>query len=408
MKDLTALQVKNLRESGKHRVSRNLYLQVIETGARSWLFRYMRHGSAHWHGLGSCELVSLAEARDKALACRKLILEGSDPIVQRKAAQQEALLAAAATLTFEQCGKAYIGAHEAGWRNPKHRQQWRNTLATYVYPTIGKLPVQAVDTAMVMKILEPIWTEKPETAGRVRGRIESILDWATVRGFRSGDNPARWKGHLDHLLPKKGKIHKVRHQPAMPYSDVPAFMAELRAQTTTSARALEFTILGAVRTAEATGATWPEIDRATKIWTIPAGRIKGEREHRVPLSDRALAILDALPREAGNDHLFIGARAGRGLSDMAMLELLRGMAGNGYTVHGFRSSFRDWAAEQTNYPRELAEAALAHALKDKTEAAYQRGDLLEKRRRLMRDWSRFCAAPPRPEGTVVDLQTGRG
>jgi integrase len=318
------------------------------------------------------------------------------------------MLAAASIMTFEQCGKAYITAHEPSWRNGKHRQQWRNTLDTYVYPAIGSLPVQVIDTAMVVKILEPIWTAKPETAGRVRGRIESILDWATVREFRTGDNPARWKGHLDHLLPRKGKIHRVRHQPAMHYRDVPAFMAELRSQTRTSARALEFTILNTVRTAEAIRATWPEIDREAKIWTISARRIKAARDHRVPLSDRALAILDALPREEGDDHLFIGARAGKGLSDMAMLELLRGMAGNGYTVHGFRSSFRDWCAEQTNYPRELAEVALAHALKNKVEAAYQRGDLLEKRRRLMRDWARYCASPPRAEGgAVVEMAAHR-
>ena len=403
MKDLTVKEVAVLRATGKYKVSRNLYLQLADGGARSWLFRYMRHGVPHWHGLGSCDLVSLAEARDKVIACRKLLLAGIDPIEHERAKRVEALLAAASTMTFEECGKAYIAAHEAGWRNDKHRQQWRNTLSTYVYPMIGKLPVQAIDTAMVMKILEPIWTAKPETAGRVRGRIESILDWATVRQFRSGDNPARWNGHLDQLLPRKGKIHKVGHQPAMPYQAVPGFMAELREQTSTSARALEFTVLATVRTSEAIGATWPEIDRAAKIWTIPARRIKAERDHRVPLSDRALVILDALPREEGNDHLFIGARKGKGLSDMAMLELLRGMAGNGYTVHGFRSSFRDWCAEQTNYPRELAEVALAHALKDKTEAAYQRGDLLEKRRRLMRDWARYCSSPAHAEGNIVPM-----
>jgi integrase len=403
MKDLTVKEVAVLRATGKYRVSRNLYLQLADGGARSWLFRYMRHGVPHWHGLGSCDLVSLAQARDKVIARRKLLLAGIDPIEHERAKRVEALLAAASTMTFEECGKAYIAAHEAGWRNDKHRQQWRNTLSTYVYPMIGKLPVQAIDTAMVMKILEPIWTAKPETAGRVRGRIESILDWATVRQFRSGDNPARWNGHLDQLLPRKGKIHKVRHQPAMPYQAVPGFMAELREQTSTSARALEFTVLATVRTSEAIGATWPEIDCAAKIWTIPARRIKAERDHRVPLSDRALVILDALPREEGNDHLFIGARKGKGLSDMAMLELLRGMAGNGYTVHGFRSSFRDWCAEQTSYPRELAEVALAHALRDKTEAAYQRGDLLEKRRRLMRDWARYCSSPARAEGNIVPM-----
>jgi integrase len=407
MKDWTALEVAKCRTPGTWRVSRNLYLQVEPAGdgqgiTKSWICRYMLDGRARSMGLGPSELVSLGEARDRAVAARKLLLDGIDPIEARNAERLQAKLAAASTMTFKECGKAYIAAHETGWRNAKHRQQWRNTLDTYVYPLIGALPVQAIDTALVMKILEPIWTAKPETAGRVRGRIESILDWAKVRQFRSGDNPARWRGHLDKLLPQKRKIHKVRHQPAMPYRDVPAFMAELRRQTSTSARALEFTVLAAVRTGETTGATWPEIDRAAKIWTIPARRIKAERDHRVPLSDRALAILDDLPREKGNDHVFIGGRTGRGLSDMAMLELLRGMAGDSYTVHGFRSSFRDWAAEQTNYPRELAEVELAHALKDKTEAAYQRGDLLEKRRRMMNAWARYGASLAHADGAVVE------
>jgi integrase len=409
MKDWTVKQVDAVKMPGRWRVSKNLYLQAETTRhggvTKSWLFRYMRHGRPRWHGLGSIELVSLAEARDKALACRRRLLDGTDPIDAKQAERMHEKLTAASTMTFKECGTAYVTAHEAGWRNAKHRQQWRNTLDTYVDPMVGKLPVQAIDTALVMKILEPIWTAKPETAGRVRGRIESILDWATVRQFRSGDNPARWKGHLDQLLPRKGKIHKVRHQPAMPYKDVPAFMAELRGETSMSARPLEFTVLNTVRTAETIHATWPEIDRAAKIWTIPAKRIKAERDHRVPLSDRALEILDALPREQGNDHLFTGSKKGKGLSNMAMLELLRGMAANGYTVHGFRSSFRDWCAERTNYPRELAEVALAHALKDKTEAAYQRGDLLERRRRLMRDWSRYCGTPP-AAGKVVALHAG--
>jgi integrase len=409
MRDLNVKQVEALRRPGKHHVSRNLYLQVSENGARSWLFRYMRNLAPHWHGLGAYDLLSLAEAREKVLACRRQLLNGVDPIDAKQAELIQQKLAAAATMTLKECGTAYIAAHETGWRNAKHRQQWRNTLETYVYPVLGDLPVQTIDTALVMKVLEPIWQAKPETAGRVRGRIESILDWATVRKFRTGENPARWKGHLDKLLPQKGKIHKVRHQPAMPYLDVPAFMAELRGETSISAHALEFTILATVRTSESIGATWPEIDRTAKVWTIPARRIKAERDHRVPLSDRAVEILDALPREEGNDHLFIGAKKGKGLSNMAMLELLRGMAGNGYTVHGFRSSFRDWCAERTNYPRELAEVALAHALKDKTEAAYQRGDLLEKRRRLMRDWARYCGTPP-AQGKVIEMHsagTGR-
>ena len=226
-----------------------------------------------------------------------------------------------------------------GWRNDKHKYQWRATLASYVYPVLGALPVQAIDTGLVMRAVEPIWLTKPETAGRVRGRIESVLDWATVRGYRAGDNPARWKGHLDQLLPQKSKVAKVQHQPAMPYADVPAFMAELRERGSISARALEFTFLTGCRTMEAIGATWGEIDLQAALWTVPAARTKASRDHRVPLTDRALAILRDLPREAGDQHLFIGARKGRGLSNMAMLELLRGMAGNGYSVHGFRSSF---------------------------------------------------------------------
>jgi integrase len=406
MKDLTAKAVAGLRAPGKHRVSRNLYLQVTDAGARSWLFRFMRNGRPRWHGLGSFDLVSLAEARDKAIERRKMLRDGVDPIEHERGQKMQALLATASTMTFRECGEAYIRAHEASWRNPKHRQQWPNTLETYVYPVIGPLPVQAVDVGLVTKILEPIWQEKPETASRVRGRIETVLDWATARGYRHGDNPARWRGHLDQLLPKKTKVRKVRHQPAMPYLTVPDFMARLRAQTSISARALEFTILGTVRTNETIHATWDEIDLSERVWSIPGRRMKSEKDHRVPLSDRALEILQSLPREQGNPHLFIGARKGKGLSDMAMLELLRGMDGNGFTVHGFRSSFRDWCAEQTNYPRELAEAALAHVLKDKTEAAYQRGDLFEKRRKLMRAWAGYCASPPRAAGDVVAI-TGR-
>ena len=384
-------------------MSRSLYLQITEPRAKSWLFRYDRHRVPHWHGLGSYDLVSLAEAREKALACRKLLLAGIDPIEHERAQRMQALLGTAAIMTFEECAERYIAAHESSWRNPKHRQQWRNTLSTYVYPSIGPLPVQVVDVGLVMKILEPIWHDKPETASRVRGRIETVLDWATARGYRAGDNPARWRGHLDQLLPKKTKVRKVRHQPAMPYPDVPAFMARLRAQGSISARALEFTGLAAVRTNETIYAAWAEIDLAAKTWTIPGRRMKSERDHRVPLSDRALEILASLPREKDNPYVFIGARKGKGLSNMAMLELLRGMDSNGYTVHGFRSSFRDWCAEQTSYPRELAEAALAHVLKDKTEASYQRGDLFEKRRKLMRAWAGYCSSPPRAAGEVVAL-----
>ena len=306
-------------------------------------------------------------------------------------------------MTFRECGEAYIAAHETSWRNLKHRQQWRNTLDTYVYPLLGDMPVRAIDTGLVMQVIDPIWRTKPETASRVRGRIESVLDWATARDHRQGDNPARWRGHVDKLLPKKTDVRKVRHQSAMPYDEVPGFMAQPRGQDSISARALEFTILAAARTSEAIGASWDEIDWGMKTWTIPSCRMKTEKQHRVPLAPRMIEALEKLPREKGNPHLFIGARPGRGLSNLAMLELLGGMDGNGYTVHGFRSSFRDWCAEQTNYPRELAEAALAYVLKDKTEAACQRGDLFEKRRKLMRAWAGYCSLLP-VRGKVVVLQ----
>jgi integrase len=266
--------------------------------------------------------------------------------------------------------------------------------------------VQAIDVALVMRVLEPLWLTRTETASRLRGRIESILDWATARGFRSGENPARLRGHLDQLLPKKSRIRTVRHQPAMPFRDVPGFMARLREQTSVHARALEFTILCATRTSETIGATWSEIDPAVTTWSVAAERIKAGRLHRVPLSDRAHAILNELPRERGNPHIFIGARAGKGLHDRAMLQQLHEMV-DGFTVHGFRSSFRDWAAECTNFPRELAEAALAHKLQDQTERAYQRGDLLERRRKLMQAWARFCSSPPQASGEVVPLAAKR-
>jgi integrase len=371
---------------------------------RSWILRVVVGTKRRDIGLGSYPSVTLGIARDRAREVREQVRAGIDPTEQRRRARADLIAAQASMITFRECGEAYVKAHESTWRNPKHRQQWRNTLDTYVYPVIGNLPVQAIDVGLVMKIIEPIWHDKPETASRVRGRVETILDWAKARGYRTGDNPARWRGHLDQLLPRKTKVRKVRHQPAMSYRDVPGFTARLRAQDSASARALEFTILGAVRTGETINAVWAEIDLAARTWTIPAGRMKAGRDFRVPLSDRMIEILRSLPRDKDNPHLFVGAVEGRGLSNMTMLELLRGMDGNGYTVHGFRSSFRDWAAEQTNFPRELAEAALAHVVKDATEASYQRGDLFTKRRRLMDAWARYLSTPEQETGKVVTLQ----
>jgi integrase len=384
----------DLKKQAQYGDGKGLWLQVSAFGTRSWLLRYMVAGRARVMGLGPYPEVTLKEARDRAAGARRQIRDGIDPIDARRERKMAAKIEAAKLTSFAQCVEEYLETHESAWKNQKHRDQWRSTIATYAHPIIGKLPVAAVDTALVLKVLRPIWNKKPETASRLRGRVERILAWATVSEYRQGENPARWRGHLQEMLPPKTKVRKVKHHSALPYADVPAFMAQLRGRDSISARALEFTILNANRTGEAIGAKWDEIDFSTKVWTVPADRMKAGKEHRVPLTDRAMEILKLLPRERDNPYVFVSGKKGTALSNMAMLELLRGMSGNGYTVHGFRSSFRDWCAEQTNYPRELAEAALAHTLPDKVERAYQRGDLLEKRRRLMSEWAKFCATKP--------------
>lgn len=340
-------------------------------------------------GLGSVDLVTLAEARHAAQDARKLIRAGVDPLDAKRA--QRATARAASDNTFRAIAGLYLSAHEHTWRNPKHRAQWRSTLDTYIYPRLGNRPVASIATGDVMAVLEPIWRSIPETASRVRGRIESVLDYATARGWRSGDNPARWRGHLQNLLPARAKVATVEHHPALPWREAPAFMAELAQRPAASARALAFTILTAARTSEALGAPWREVDLAERVWTIPPERMKANREHRVPLSDAAIAILEAVkPKGRINpDALIFTGDEGQPLSDMALLMLLRRMKRRDITTHGFRSTFRDWAGETTSHPREIAEAALAHTLKDKTEAAYRRGDALEKRRALMRDWADF-------------------
>jgi integrase len=354
------------------------------------LFRFMLRGKAREMGLGALHTVTLQEARDKGLMCRKHLVAGVDPIEQRNADRAQAQLDAARALTFGECAAAYIEANKAGWKNTKHAAQWKNTLDTYAAPVIGALPVQAIDTGLVLRVIEPIWREKPETANRVRGRIEAVLDWAKVRGFRAGDNPARCHGHLEKSLPKRSKVKRVEHHAALPYSDIGAFVGRLREQQGVAARALEFVICTAARTGEVTGAKWPEFDLKAKVWTVPAERMKAHREHRVPLSDRGVEILEEVQRIRNGDYVFPGARKDEPLSNAAMLAALqRRLAREDLTVHGFRSTFRTWAAERTNFPRELAEATLAHVLSDKTEAAYQRGDLFEKRRKLMAAWAAF-------------------
>ena len=397
---LSARTVISKKRRGRHSDGDGLVLQISKWGTKSWIFRYERDGRERHMGLGSLSTVSLAMARDAAQKCRQLLLEGRDPIDQRNAELRRSRLEAAKRVTFRECGEAYIATHQAGWRNAKHRAQWSSTLRVYAYPTIGDLTISAIDTPVILKCLEPIWQTKPETANRLRGRIESILSWAAVRGLRSEDNPARWRGHLDKLLPAPGKVRSVKHHAAMRYSDVPQFMTELRALEDTSARALELTILTAVRTGEVIAALWSEIDFAAKVWTIPAERMKAGREHRVPLSKRAIEILGSLPR---GEYLFPN-RGGRPLSNMAMLKTLERMGHSGVTVHGFRSTFRDWAAEMTPYPNHVVEMALAHAIGDKVEAAYRRGDLFMKRRRLMEDWAKHCGQPLAHSANIVAIQ----
>jgi integrase len=351
-------------------------------------------------GLGSH--ISLDLARQKATAARAMLAEGIDPIDARVAQNQKQALEQARSKTFAECAEAYIKAYRAGWRNAKHGAQWEATLNTYAAPVFGSLPIQGIDTVLVMKVLEPIWNEKTETASRVRGRIEFVLDWAKVRGYRAGENPARWRGHLDKLLPRRSKVTKVEHHAALPYADAGVFMRELRAREGTAPRALEFLILTAARVSEAVNAKWEEIDLKRRLWVVPADRMKGGREHRIPLSDAAVKLLKGQAEKKQSDFVFPGWRSNKPLTGAACLKLLHDMNRPALTVHGFRSTFRDWCAEQTNYPREIAEAVLAHVVSNKAEAAYQRGDLLERRRLLMQAWADYCGRGK--SGKVVPLR----
>jgi integrase len=390
---LSAVAVRNAKP-GLHPDGGNLYLQVADSGAKSWLFRFGRGGRERWMGLGAVHTISLAQARESAAKCRALLHEGLDPIEAKRARRAQNALAQHSGTTFADCAARLISSHESSWRNAKHRAQWVSTLSTYAFPVLGAVAVQAIDTPMVLRVLESIWHDKPETASRLRGRIESVLDWAQARGYRTGENPARWRGHLDHLLPAKSKVRRVRHHPALPYGDVSAFLGELRQREGVAARALEFTIMTAARTGEVTGARWSEIDLAAKVWTIPGDRMKSGREHRVPLSEQAIAALKAIrPKKAADDDLVFPGVQGRPLSDRALAMVHRRM-GYDITTHGFRSTFRDWAAEYTNYPNHVVEMALAHAIGDKVEAAYRRGDLFEQRRRLMDAWATSSSVIP--------------
>jgi integrase len=400
-------KVKGLAKAGTYGDGGGLYLQVRGPEQRSWLFRYKIAGRTRLMGLGAYPEVGLAEAREAAGEARKVLRAGVDPLEQRRKERAEAA-AMAGLNTFEEVAGAYIAAHKAGWSNAKHAGQWQTTLATYVYPVIGKLPVATVDTGHIHRILDPIWTTKPETATRVRGRLEAVLDYATAKGWRTGENPARWKGHLAHTLPAREKIARIEHHAALPWAEVGAFMTDLSGQAGQAARALEFVILTATRSGEVLGARWAEISMGDAIWIVPAERMKGKLEHRVPLSDAALDVLReaAKLREGdGSDGLvFPGVPASKPLSDTALFKLLRRMDRADITTHGFRSTFRDWCGE-TGKASDIAEAALAHKLGNKVQAAYQRGDLLERRRVLMDQWATFCSRPAAAGGQVVQLRT---
>lgn len=405
-KELSPLAIGRLKGPGMHFVGGvdGLALQVLPSGARSWILRVMVGGRRREMGLGGFPDVTVAGAREAARQARSKIRAGIDPIEEAKAARSALRAAAAKSITFREAAEAYIGAHETRWKNEKHRAQWGATLETYAFPEIGALAVGDIELPHVLAVLEPIWVAKTETASRVRGRVETILNWSIARGHRSGPNPARWRGHLDQILPRPSSIQKVSHHPAVPVSDAGAFMADLRTASGTGARALELVILTAVRSGEARGAQWAEMDLDKAVWTIPGERMKAGREHRVPLSPDAIKLLRKLPRDSGS-LVFPGPRGGP-LSDMTLLSVMRRM-GSPAVPHGFRSTFRDWAAERTAYPHEVCEMALAHTIGSKVEAAYRRGDLFEKRRRMMKDWAVFLSRPL-PVENVAPIRAMRG
>jgi integrase len=422
---------KKFREPGMHPDGGGLYLRVTPGGTRSWMFRYARAvnirstGAAaeepvpvsprqkqrsreHHMGLGSVHDVSLAEAREQARLARLQLRDRIDPLVERRERRRAVELAAAKEATFEWCAAEYIKAHRNSWRNPVHAKQWESTLATHAHPVLGKLPVHQIDIHSMMRVLEPIWYTMPETANRVRNRIELVLDWAAVREHRNSDNPARWRGRLNKLLPNPSKVRKVRNHPALPWRQIPSFMSRLRSTESVATPALELLIRTATRSDEVRKARWPEFDLEEKTWTIPGKRTKSGEEFRVPLSRPAVALLRAVKeaREdtASNDERAFADHKGRPLSYNAVLDLVKRVSEGGYTVHGMRSSFRDWAAERRPPVRaDIAEAALAHVVGNATRRAYQRGDLFDLRRDLMEAWSRFCDGGPADDDALPTI-----
>jgi integrase len=406
---LTELQVRRL-PPGWHNDGGGLYLRVQDRERRWWVFRYGPQGR-RYRGLGPTHTLSLAAAREQARLCRQLLLEGADPIAAGKARRNAIRLATANSKTLLQCVEAYHASHCAGWSNRKHAREWKVSLTTHIPSSIGTLPVAAIDTGHVLRVLEPIWIRIPETATRVRSRVESVLEWARVHGYRAdGANPARWRGHLDHLLPDRKRLARIRHHAALPYGDAPALMGRLLERDDIEARTLAFTLLTVARAGEACGADWREIDLDDRLWTIPAERMKGRREHRVPLSAPACALLEQTPPEHRRRYVFPNAtRLGKPVTVIALWRLAQELADGRVTVHGLRSTFRDWAAEQTDFPREVAEIALAHVVGDEAELAYRRSDLLRKRLALMEAWASYCTSTPAQlSGNVTPIGRARG
>jgi integrase len=400
---LSNLKVERAKQPGMYADGGGLYLRVAEGGSKQWIYRYTTNGHNRDMGLGPLRLLTLAEARERARAAGKLRLDGIDPIAHKRGQRSAAIVAAAGAKTFKECAEGFIRDNEKKWTHPKHRRDWERTLVRFVFPTLGNLPVASIDTPLVLKVMKPLWERVPETASRVRGRIEAVLGWATVHHYRTGDNPARWRQHLEHALPSRSEIAKIEHHAALPYAQAASFMDALRRDTSIAARALEFITLTAARLGEAIGATWEEIDLGALTWTIPAERMKADKEHKVPLSDAVTAVLKAMHEIRQSAYVFPGFKSGQPIGGDALRELIKKLAGNDVTVHGLRSTFRDWAAECTAFPREVAEMALAHAIPDAVEAAYRRGDLFDKRRKLMDAWAAYCAKIEMDAGKVVAL-----
>lgn len=393
---LTALEVKNAQPGDTPKTPKlladggGLYLQVMPQGSKSFLFRYTYNGKPKSIGMGATHTVGLGEARGLAQTYRAMVLKGDDPKVERE--RQKAERKAVANPDFQWCAEQYIAAHTADWKNAKHAHQWHQSLQDYAYPKIGPMPVRKIDVHHVMDVLKPIWSTKTETATRLRGRIERILGWAAISGYRSGENPARWQAYLSEMLPKPRKVTARKHHSAVPHREIALFLAKLRAQPkSASARALEFLTLTAMRTGEVIGARWSEFDLGAKVWIVPADRMKAQRPHAVPLSDRAVEIIKSITHLPDEQFVFRGVKHGTHISNMAMLQFMKRMKVD-HVPHGMRSSFRDWAADMTDFPRELAEAALAHVIGDKTEAAYLRSDRLDRRRAMMDAWADYCMA----------------